>query len=84
MSLLENPHMNTAETTALIALEDAQLECVAGGSLDGWKPIQIGDLNINIDIDVNTQVNIINFIGNIIEAGGDLMLQLGQQAQATT
>lgn len=73
------------KTTDLIPLEDEQLSCVAGGhGLDGWKPIQIGDLNINIDIDVNTQINIINFIGNIIEAQGDLMIQLGQQAQAAT
>jgi hypothetical protein len=71
------------KTTDLIPLEDDQLSCVAGGhGLSGWKPIQIGD--INIDIDVNTQINIINFIGNFIEAQGDLMIQLGQQAQATT
>ena len=73
------------KTTDLIPLEDEQLDCVAGGSaLDSWKPIQIGDININIDIDVNTQINIINFIGNVIEAQGDLMIQLGQQAQAVT
>lgn len=64
--------------TGLIALEEDQLDNVSGGHA------LFGDLNINIDIDVNTQINIINFIGNVIQAGGDLMLQLGQQAQATT
>ncbi|HTU61390.1 MAG TPA: hypothetical protein VMF89_23205 [Polyangiales bacterium] len=73
------------KTTDLIPLEDDELTCVAGGyDLSGWKPIQIGDININIDIDVNTQINIINFIGNVIEAQGDLMIQLGQQARSAT
>jgi hypothetical protein len=71
-------------TTALIALEDDQLDCVAGGTglpaLDAWKGIHTGDVNINIDIDVNTQLNIINFIGNSIKAYGDVLFQFGQQA----
>jgi hypothetical protein len=74
--------MNTS--TALIALEDDQLDCVAGGNgspLDAWKGFQMGDVNINIDIDVNTQLNIINFIGNSIQANGDVILQFLQQAQ---
>jgi hypothetical protein len=70
------------DNTSLIALDDDQLECVAGGDGMGhWPGIQIGDISINIDIDANTQVNIINFIGNTIEAYGDVLLQLGQQAQ---
>jgi hypothetical protein len=76
--------MDHINTTALIALEDDQLDCVAGGTgmpaPGAWKGIQMGDVNINIDIDVNTQVNIINFIGNMIKANGDVLFQFGQQA----
>lgn len=69
---------------SLIALEDEQLDSVAGGcwgpyALDALKGLNIGP--INIDIDVNTQVNIINFIGNVIQAGGDVAINLGQLAQ---
>jgi len=71
------------ETTAtnLIALEDDLLEPVAGGcsygaALDALKGLQFG--NISIDIDINTQVNIINFIGNTILANGPVQLQFGQ------
>jgi len=70
--------------TNLIALEDHLLEPVAGGcaygaALDALKGLHIGD--INIDVDINTQLNIINFIGNVIQAGGDVAIQLGQQQQ---
>lgn len=75
--------MDNVNGTGLIALEDDQLDCVAGGSalpaLDAFKGIQMGDVNINIDIDVNTQLNIINFIGNMIKANGDVLFQFGQQ-----
>jgi hypothetical protein len=76
--------MENVSSTALIALDDDQLDCVAGGaglpSLDAFKGIHMGDVNINIDIDVNTQLNIINFIGNTIKAyGGDVLFQFGQQ-----
>jgi hypothetical protein len=74
---------NTA--TNLIALEDDLLEPVAGGcdygaALEGLKSLHFG--NINIDVDINTQVNIINFIGNTILANGPVQIQLGQAAQA--
>jgi len=74
---------NTA--TNLIALEDDLLEPVAGGcaygaALDALKGLHIG--NINIDIDVNTQVNIINFIGNTVLANGPVQFQFGQAQQA--
>lgn len=76
--------MDNLTSTALIALEDDQLDCVAGGTalpaMDAFKGIHVGDVNINIDIDVNTQVNIINFIGNTIKAYGDVLFQFGQQA----
>ena len=76
--------MENVTSTALIALEDDQLDCVAGGTalpaLDAFKGIHMGDVNINIDIDVNTQLNIINFIGNTIKAYGDVLFQFGQQA----
>ena len=76
--------MENLTSTALIALEDDQLDCVAGGTalpaMDAFKGIHMGDVNINIDIDVNTQVNIINFIGNTIKAYGDVLFQFGQQA----
>lgn len=76
--------MENVKSTALIALDDDQLDCVAGGtalpSLDAFKGIHMGDVNINIDIDVNTQINIINFIGNMIKANGDVLFQFGQQA----
>lgn len=75
--------MDNVNGTGLIALEDDLLDCVAGGSalpaLDAFKGIQMGDVNINIDIDVNTQLNIINFIGNMIKANGDVLFQFGQQ-----
>jgi hypothetical protein len=72
-------------SASLIALEDEHLAGVAGGcaygsALEALKGISIGA--INIDIDVNTQVNIINFIGNVIKANGDVAIDLGQVAQA--
>ena len=71
--------------TNLIALEDELLEPVAGGcgygeALAALKGLQFG--NINIAIDVNTQVNIINFIGNTVLANGPVQFQLGQAQQA--
>ena len=68
--------------TNLVALEDEQLDGVAGGcaGLEALRGLTIGA--INIDIDVNTQVNIINFIGNVIKANGPVSIDLGQLAQA--
>jgi hypothetical protein len=74
--------MNTEPTTALIALQDDELDCVAGGH--DWHGFHFPDININlavnVNVDVNTQTNIINFIGNVIDANGPVQIALGQQS----
>ena len=76
--------MSPETTTSLIALSDDELDCVAGGR--DYHGFHLPDVNVNlavaVNVDVTTQVNIINFIGNVIEAGGDVLVQLGQQAAA--
>ena len=75
--------METQNTTGLIALRDDELDCVAGGH--DWKGIHLPDVNVNVNlavnVNVNTQLNIINFIGNVIDAKGDVLIQLGQAIQ---
>ncbi|HKU39624.1 MAG TPA: hypothetical protein VJR89_15800 [Polyangiales bacterium] len=53
--------------TSLVALEDAALETVAGGSSPALDIVQ-KEFNLDFDLDLDVDVKVVNFIGNQIVA----------------
>ena len=67
--------MKTEMQTALVAIEDASLETVAGGS---YPSVDIKVLKL--DLDFNYQNNSIDFSHNDIQAVGPAVFQFTQQS----
>ena len=70
------------EATTLISLDDAELDAVAGGcghrgrhhGRPDWMRRLGGGKFGDIDIDIN----IVNVVGNVVEAGGNLTIAITQ------
>jgi len=68
--------MKTEMKTALVAIEDASLETVAGGN--GY-PVEIKKLDLDLDFSFNYQKNDIDFSHNNVQAVGPAVFQFTQQ-----
>lgn len=59
----------------LVAIEDAALETVAGGSSPALDIVQ-KELNLAFDLDLKVDVDIVNFVGNTVLATDDSSVEI--------
>lgn len=63
------------KATELIALDDTELDEVAGGCLHGrhgeaWSGFLQKLADLDIELNINVDIDIINVVGNVIQAAG--------------
>jgi hypothetical protein len=63
------------QSAQLVAIEDAALEAVAGGSSPSLDIVQ-KELNLAFDLDVNVDLDIVNFVGNTVLATDDSSVEI--------